>query len=95
MVARDFFRSARSGGDLYPLKNILHDWDDAKSREILAAIRRATPKVGKLLLIEGIVCAPNQPCSGKSYGHHDDGAEWRAESDRGRISTCCGQRASR
>lgn len=65
-VAGDFFRSVPSGGDIYLLKNILHDWDDAKSREILVVIRRAIPKRGKLLLIEGIVCGPNQPCSGKS-----------------------------
>ena len=65
-VAGDFFRSVPTGGDLYLLKNILHDWDDAKSLEILAVIRRAIPKAGRLLLIEGIVCGRNQPCSGKS-----------------------------
>lgn len=65
-VAGDFFRSVPAGGDLYLLKNILHDWGDAKSLEILAAIRRGIAQAGKLLLIEGIVCAPNLPCSGKS-----------------------------
>lgn len=65
-VGGDFFRSVPSGGDLYLLKNILHDWDDAKSREILAVLRRAVPKGGRVLLIEGIICGPNQPCSGKS-----------------------------
>ena len=65
-VSGDFFRSLPAGGDLYLLKNILHDWNDAKCREILAAIRRATPASARMLVIEGIICGPNQPCSGKN-----------------------------
>lgn len=48
----DFFRSV-PGGDLIVMKNIIHDWNDAKAAAILKACRAAKP--GKLLLVELVV----------------------------------------
>jgi hypothetical protein len=50
----DFF-AAVPGGDLIVMKNIIHDWNDAKAAAILAACRRALPVSGKLLLVELVV----------------------------------------
>jgi O-methyltransferase domain len=42
VVAGDFFESVPEG-DLYLLKQILHDWDDAQCRTILASCARPRP----------------------------------------------------
>jgi hypothetical protein len=56
--------TARREGDLYVLKNILHDWDDARARDILAACRRAMGGPARLLIIEHVVGRSNQSCAG-------------------------------
>jgi hypothetical protein len=43
------------GGDLYVLKHIIHDWNDAKATQILKCVRAAIPATGKLLLVELVV----------------------------------------
>lgn len=62
----DFFDSVPTGGDLYVLKNILHDWEDSRAIDILATCRRAMTQQAKLLIIENLVYGPNEPCKGKS-----------------------------
>jgi hypothetical protein len=54
-VAGDFFVAIPGGADVYLMKSILHDWDDARSSAILANCRRAMPADGKLLLIERLM----------------------------------------
>lgn len=54
-VGGDFFREVPSGGDLYLLKHILHDWDDARATEIIKNVRRAARPGAKLLLLEMVV----------------------------------------
>jgi hypothetical protein len=51
----DFFKAVPAGGDLYVLKHIIHDWNDAKATQILRAVRAAIPATGKLLLVELVV----------------------------------------
>ena len=61
-VACDFFASVPGGGDAYILKNIVHDWDDAKSVAILTAIRTAlADRPGRVLLIEAVVAPGSTP----------------------------------
>ena len=62
----DFFKAVPEGGDIYLLKNIIHDWTDAESGKILDVIRSAMKGRGRMLLVENIVCVPNQICSGKT-----------------------------
>jgi hypothetical protein len=52
IVGGDFFVSVPSGGDAYLLNNVIHDWDDDKSVEILANCRRQIGPDGRLLLVE-------------------------------------------
>jgi hypothetical protein len=61
LVGGDFFQAVPSGGDIYILKNIVHDWDDERAREILATCRRAmTASAATLLVIEPVVRQASQ-----------------------------------
>lgn len=51
----DFFESVPGGADVYLIKSVIHDWDDAKSRRILERCREAMRPEAKLLLLEWIV----------------------------------------
>ena len=50
----DFFVEVPNGADAYVLKHVIHDWDDARARTILANCRGAMPRDGRLLLVEGV-----------------------------------------
>jgi orsellinic acid C2-O-methyltransferase len=56
--AGDFFERVPPGADLYLIKSVIHDWDDAKSRAILARCREAMRPDSRLLLIE--ILAPER-----------------------------------
>jgi len=60
-TAGDFFKSVTEGGDAYIMKWIIHDWDDEKSTAILKNIHRAMNPDSKLLIVEMVVPAGNQP----------------------------------
>ena len=57
--AGDFFKDALPVCDAYLLMEVIHDWGDAESVDILKAIRRAAPPNARLLLIEEMV--PDDP----------------------------------
>jgi len=65
LVPGDFFKSIPSGGDIYIMKAILHDWDDARAIKILESCRKAMAGKGKLMVIEELVCQPNEACRAK------------------------------
>jgi O-methyltransferase len=48
------------------MKNIIHDWDDARARRILLNCRQAVPKDGVLLLVEYRLGEENAPSLGKT-----------------------------
>lgn len=52
LVAGDFFVSVPEA-DIYILKNILHDWNDQKAKDILKVIHKTASKVKdcKLLIM--------------------------------------------
>ena len=64
-VAGDFFAAVPSGGDAYIMKHIIHDWYDDKASLILANIRKVLPKDGRVILIESVIPAGNEPGLGK------------------------------
>ena len=55
LVPGSFFESVPPGADAYLLKNILHDWDDARSRIILEKCRAAMTSGKRVVVIEQIV----------------------------------------
>jgi hypothetical protein len=50
----NFFAQVPSGGDVYLLKHVIHDWDDARAAAILRNCRRAMDARAKLLVVEGV-----------------------------------------
>ena len=60
-LSGDFFKAVPAGHDVYLMKYILHDWNDERSRAILASTRAAMRGRGKLLVVEVIVSPPNEP----------------------------------
>ncbi|HTV03020.1 MAG TPA: methyltransferase [Luteitalea sp.] len=61
----DFFKAVPAGAQIYLMKYIIHDWEESKALAILANTRRAMPGGAHLLVIEDLVCGPNQPCRAK------------------------------
>jgi hypothetical protein len=54
-----FFDAVPAGADAFVLKDILHDWDDARCATILGNVRRAARPGGKLFVVE-IVVEPHE-----------------------------------
>ncbi|TCO62043.1 methyltransferase [Actinocrispum wychmicini] len=54
-VGGDFFQHVPAGGDLYLLKNVLHDWDDEQATQILARCRQAMTPGHRLLIAESVM----------------------------------------
>lgn len=59
LVEGDFFRDMDVTADVFVLKSVLHDWDDARCLAILRNIRRALRPRDTLLLVERMLDAPN------------------------------------
>jgi hypothetical protein len=64
-VAGDFFQTVPGGGDVYILKRVIHDWDDAQSEAILTQCRQAMAAHSRLLLMERVIPPGNAPSVGK------------------------------
>jgi hypothetical protein len=63
--AGSFFESVPQGADAYILRHIIHDWDDAKSIEILRRCREAMAPAGKVLVVESVIPPGDEPHPGK------------------------------
>ncbi len=61
----DFFHEVPPGCRAYLMKNVIHDWDDVRAREILVNCRRVVPSDGVLLLMEWGLSDANLPSTGK------------------------------
>lgn len=63
MVGGDFFKASTlpSNGDVYLMKHILHDWDDADSVKILKSIKHAATSSGaELVIVEAVIAEPGE-----------------------------------
>ena len=56
----DFFDAVPSGGDVYILSHILHDWGDEEALEILRSCRRAAAPGARLLIAEALASSPEE-----------------------------------
>jgi len=61
VVAGNFFADSMPKADAYLLMDIIHDWPDAESIQILSAIRRDMPQHARVLVIETVVPATPEP----------------------------------
>ncbi len=85
-VAGSFFEHVPSG-DTYVLATILHDWNDEQATAILRTIRAAAPVDARLLVLDSVVPAGNEPHGAKWLdllmltlfeGRERDEPQWRA-----------------
>lgn len=60
LISGDFFDSIPSGGDVYLLKSILHDWDDQNAERILKNCRQVMGPKSRLLMIEVVLQPKDQ-----------------------------------
>lgn len=70
VVRGDFLAGLPAGGDLYLLKNILLNWDNAQSIAILQNCRQAMAADGRLLIIEAMIAPRNEPSFSKLLDLH-------------------------
>ena len=66
VVSGSFFDAVPTGGDMYLLAKVLHDWDDAAAIRILGTVRAAAPHHARLLVIDSVVPAGNAPHPSKA-----------------------------
>ena len=65
-VACDFFTAVPEGGDVYIMKHIIHDWDNARATTILKNIHRAMgARRGRVVLLESVISSTSEPDLGK------------------------------
>ncbi|WP_405682964.1 methyltransferase [Streptomyces sp. NBC_00057] len=55
LVGASFFDTVATGGDVYILSRVLHDWDDENATKILRRVRASMPAHGRLILVESIL----------------------------------------
>lgn len=68
LIAGDFFEAALpEGGDVYVLKSVLHDWDDARSIAILQRCREAMGPDSRLVVVERLVPDGRGPSEAKLF----------------------------
>jgi SAM-dependent methyltransferase len=67
LVAGDFFENVPEAADAYILKKVIHDWDDERAEKILENCRRAMAPEGKVLVVETIMSAGNEPDPIKTF----------------------------
>lgn len=61
VIAGNALEAAPEGGDVYLLKHIVHDWDDAHSIRFLSNIAAVLGPDGRVLLIEMVLTPPRTP----------------------------------
>jgi hypothetical protein len=63
-VAGDFFEHVPAG-DVYVLSGVLHNWDDERAVAILRTIASAAPAETRLLVVDAVMPAGNEPHGSK------------------------------
>jgi hypothetical protein len=70
VVGGSFFDGVPAGAEVYLMKAILHDWEDAEATTILRNIRAVIPADGALLVVERVIGPPNEDLEGKISDLH-------------------------
>lgn len=55
LLAGDFFREALPTSDVITMGNILHDWDEAQKKALIAKVYAALPQGGRFIAIENVI----------------------------------------
>jgi O-methyltransferase len=96
-IAGDFFDSVPAGGDAYLLSNVIHDWDDQQSVQILGRCRDAMTGGGRVLLCEAALPDRIEPSFAKWIDLETMliGGGQRTEAEFGELYRQAGLRLSR
>jgi hypothetical protein len=70
LTAGDFTRAVPSGGDVYILSRILHDWSDEQCRQILARCAEAMAPCAELLVVERLLPEDDTPSLAVAWDLH-------------------------
>jgi SAM-dependent methyltransferase len=54
-IGGSFFDAIPSGADIYMMRHVIHNWNDADSIKILSNVRAVLPDNGRVLIIETLV----------------------------------------
>jgi ubiquinone/menaquinone biosynthesis C-methylase UbiE len=60
-IAGDFLEAVPTGGDVYIVSHCIHNWDEQNIVRILSNCRRAMPSRGRLLIVEAVIRAVDEP----------------------------------
>lgn len=95
----NFFNAVPAGGDLYILKNIVHDWDDGRVVRLLHNIASLLPKGGRLMIVEPSLTPSGVPHLAKVLDFiamlQQDGARQRTEEQLANLMNGVGIRFER
>ncbi|MEU8925554.1 methyltransferase [Kitasatospora sp. NPDC048545] len=89
------FADVPPGADVYLLSRVLHDWDDARCREILRHCARAMPAHADLLVVERLLPADGSTSLATAWDLHmmcNTGGRERDTDDYGRLFADAGLR---
>ena len=99
IIGGDFFKEVPSGGDVYVLKQIIHDWGDDQAARILKNCRKGIKSKGRILLIEGLIGSGPDKSITKFFDLHmlvtASGGRERTESEYRLLFEAAGFRLSR
>ena len=99
LTGGNFFAFVPSGGDIYLLKQILHDWDDDQALRILKNCSKAMHRNARLLIIETVLDKENASVVNYLFDLHmlvtASGGKERTESEFHRLLERTGFRTIR
>lgn len=67
VIEGSFFDTIPAGADAYLFRHIIHDWTDEQCAQILGHTRKVIPEDGKVLLVECVIEAGNEPSIAKDF----------------------------
>ena len=97
-VGGDFFTSDYPAGDLYTLRQVIHDWEDERAVAILRGCARAMPAHGRVLIIEVPIGAGADSSAGVFLDLHMlvmNGGRQRTEQEYRQLYAAAGLRLTR
>ena len=99
VIGGDMVRAVPEGADAYLIKRVLMDWGDADSATILRHCGRAMAEGGKVLVVEMLMPAGNDPSPAKPFDIlmllNQPGGRIRTEKEFRELFTGAGLRLSR
>ena len=61
VIGGDFFKAVPAGYKTYLLSQVIHDWDDERSIDLLSRCHQAMQPEGKVLLVERVILSGSSP----------------------------------